>query len=147
MTIAATALPPGAVNLSAKAGQVPSQCQASDVEQVIMNAPSLNDLRAAFPARDLADEKMNQIRDLLVGDLMRASEARIAALEARVRELETGLGQQIVLLQQRMETLASDHNLRINDLAADHTADHRAAFDELAKSVLDLGDRIRSIPR
>ena len=46
-----------------------------------MNAPSLNDLRNAIPARDLTDEKMNQVRDLLVGDLMRANDARMALLE------------------------------------------------------------------
>ena len=42
-----------------------------------MNAPTLNDIRAAFPARDLVDEKMVQIRELLIGDYVRASEARM----------------------------------------------------------------------
>ena len=112
-----------------------------------MNAPSLNDLRNAIPARDLADEKMSQVRDLLVGDLMRAndariaavearSDARVAALETRVRDLETGIGQRLTTLHQRIEALA-----------ADHTADRQAAFDELGKSVLELGDKIRILSR
>lgn len=108
-----------------------------------MNAPSLNDLRNAIPVRDLGDEKMNQVRELLIGDFIRASEARTAALEARVRELEMGLGQRLAVLHQRLDAMAADHH----QLAADHTADHQSAFDELAKSVLELGDRIRGIPR
>ena len=101
-----------------------------------MNATILNDIRQAFPARDLADEKMNQVRELLIGDFARASEARIAALEGRIRDLETGIGERLSAL---------DH--RIGVLAADHTADRQAAFDELGKSVRDLGERIRQLPR
>lgn len=101
-----------------------------------MNAPTLNDLRTAFPARDLADEKMNQIRDLLIGDFVRASEARIAALEGRIRDLETGIGERLTVL-----------NTRIEALAVDHTADRQAAFDELGKSVRELGERIRVLAR
>ena len=101
-----------------------------------MNATILNDIRQAFPARDLADEKMNQVRELLIGDFARASEARIAALEGRIRDLETGIGERLSAL---------DH--RIGVLTADHTADRQAAFDELGKSVRDLGERIRQLPR
>lgn len=101
-----------------------------------MNAPTLNELRNSIPARDLADEKMIQVRDLLVGDFIREMQARMMALENRQRDLETGLGQRITILTQRLETLA-----------ADQTVDRRAAFDELSKYVLDLGDKIRAIPR
>jgi hypothetical protein len=99
-----------------------------------MNAPSLNELRNAIPSRDVADEKMSQVRDLLIGDFARTSEARIAALEVRMRDLETGFGQRLQALHQRIETLA-----------ADTTIDRRAAFEELAKGVLDLSDRIRHL--
>jgi hypothetical protein len=101
-----------------------------------MNAPSLNELRNALPARDLADEKMTQVRELLIGDFVRTSEVRMMALETRMRDLEAGMGQSLAALHQRIEAMAADHSL-----------DRRAAFDELAKSVLDLGDRIRSISR
>ena len=101
-----------------------------------MNAPSLNDLRNAFPARELSDEKMNQVRDLLFGDVMRANDARMATLETRVRDLETGMGQRLTLLHQRIEALA-----------ADHTTDRQAAFVELAKYVLEMGDKIRALSR
>jgi hypothetical protein len=101
-----------------------------------MNAPSLNDLRNSIPARDLADEKMNQVRDLLMGDFVRASDDRMAALESRLRDLETGLGHRLMLLHQRIEALATDH-----------TADRQASFDELAKSVLELSDKIRVLSR
>lgn len=101
-----------------------------------MNAPTLNELRNSIPARDLADEKMMQVRDLLVGDFLRETQARMMALENRLRDLENGLSQRLVVLNQR-----------IDSLAADHTVDRRAAFDELSKYVADLGDKIRSIPR
>jgi hypothetical protein len=101
-----------------------------------MNAPSLNELRTGLQARELADEKMMQVRDLLIGDYMRANEARMAAMEGRLRELETGLGQRLTLLQQRIEALAIDTG-----------TDRRAAFDELAACVVDLSERIRHISR
>lgn len=101
-----------------------------------MNAPTLNELRNSIPARDLADEKMMQVRDLLVGDFIRESQARMMALENRIRDLENGVGQRLAILNQRIDSLATDH-----------TVDRRAAFDELSKFVADLGDKIRTIPR
>jgi len=97
-----------------------------------MNAPSLNDIRPAFSVRDPVDEKMAQVRDLLIGDFARTTDARLAALETRIRDLEMGLGERLTLLQQRIEALG-----------AGHTADRQAAFDELGKHVRDLGERIR----
>jgi len=101
-----------------------------------MNAPTMNDLRNAVPARDFVDDRMSQVRDLLIGDHVRANEARIAAIELRIRDLETELAQRLNVLQQRIETLASDT-----------TVDRQTAFDELARSVADLGDKIRVIAR
>jgi hypothetical protein len=104
-----------------------------------MNAPLFNELRVGMPGRDPGrelDDKMNQVRDLLVGDLMRANEARMGALETRMRELETGLGQRLTQLHQRIEAIA-----------ADHTMDRQAAFDELAKCVLELSEKIRGVTR
>ena len=101
-----------------------------------MNAPTLNDLRNAVPARDFVDDRMNQVRDLLIGDYIRASEARLAAVELRLRDLETGIAQRLSVLQQRIETMATDA-----------TVDRQTAFDELARSVSELGEKIRVIAR
>ena len=101
-----------------------------------MNAPTLHELRNALPAREFGDDKMNQVRDLLIGDYVRASEARLAALEMRLREFETLMTQRLTLLQQRIESLAGDT-----------TTERQAAFEELARSVAELGDRIRIIAR
>ena len=54
--------------------------------------------RDAFEPRDMADEKMNQVRDLLVGDFTRDMLARMMAMEARIRDLEVGLGQRLTAL-------------------------------------------------
>ena len=137
-----------------------------------MNAPTLNDLRNALPvrdlsgrdlaardleARDLADEKMTQVRDLLVGDFIKESQARMMALETRIRDLENGLGQRLSVLTQQIETLGQhigtmgqhigSMDQRIETVSVDHTVDRQAAFDELSKCILDLGDKIRAISR
>lgn len=101
-----------------------------------MNAPTLNDLRNSVPAREFVDDRMNQVRDLLMGDYVRACDARIDAIELRIRDLETGVAQRLGVLQQRLETLA-----------ADTTVDRQAAFQELARGIAELGERIRVIAR
>ena len=100
-----------------------------------MNATSLDQLRTPQQG-DRNDEKMEQIRDLLVGDVVRQTERRLAALEGRLNELEHSVGSRLAALHARLVALAGVVG-----------AELRAAFDELAKSVLDLGERIRKIPR
>ncbi len=86
--------------------------------------------------RDPADEKMEQIRDLLFGEYQRQSDLRINQLEARIRDLEASLGHRLDALQARFDALAGETQ-----------SDHRTAFDELARGVQELGERIRQIPR
>ena len=78
------------------------------------------------------DDQMDQIRELLVGEILRRTDARIEALESRHRELEDDIGR-------RVEALA----VRIEALGTDLTTSRRSAFDELSRSVAELGDRIR----
>ena len=99
-----------------------------------MNATSYAEFRnGSFPAVQ-NDEKMDQIREILFGEYQRQSEARMALLEARVRELELTVHHRLDAMQTRVEQLAGQSE-----------ADKRAAFDELARSVVDLGERIRRI--
>jgi len=70
---------------------------------------------------DSTDAQMEQIRELLVGDILRRTDARIEALEARVRELEA----------------------RLEAQATEQTAGRRSTFEELSRNVADLADRIR----
>ena len=49
-----------------------------------MNAPSLNEIRGAMN-REPADEKMDQVREILVGDSFRRMEARVGLLEQRLK--------------------------------------------------------------
>jgi hypothetical protein len=101
-----------------------------------MTATSLNELRQTLGARDQPDEKMQQIRDLLFGDFQRHSDARIALLEARIRELELTLNRRLDAIQARLDALAGES-----------LAERRTAFEELARGIQDLGERIRRIPR
>lgn len=79
---------------------------------------------------------MDQIRDLLIGDVVRQTDRRMAALEARLNDLETSVVSRLSALHARLEAMAGEMG-----------AERRTAFDELAKSVLDLGERIRKISR
>ena len=100
-----------------------------------MNVPP-KDLKPASLARDAAEDRMEQIRELLVGEHLRVQEARLAAVESRLRDLEG-------LVFRRVDALAA----RIESLAADTGTDRRAAFDELSRMVLDLSENIHRLSR
>lgn len=127
----------------------------------IMNATSLEQLRAAQAAgskalpptveeathesgvaqsvssvagQPSADARMDQIRQLLLGDSLNSGQARLAALELRQTEFETQVLHRLDLLSQRLDALSRDV-----------LADRRAAFDELARAMLELGNRVRGI--
>ena len=102
-----------------------------------MSAAFFTELRNGSSVKDSFDDnKMEQIRELLYGEFKRDSDARIALIEARVRELETGLHRKLDAIQKQIE-----------DLSGTMKSDRSASFDELSRSVLELGERIRSISR
>jgi hypothetical protein len=101
-----------------------------------MNAMIVGETKPGAGARDPADEKMEQIRDLLFGEFQRQNELRIGQMEARIRDLETGLQRKLDALQARLEALAGEAQ-----------ADRRSSFDELALGMQELADRVRRIPR
>lgn len=100
-----------------------------------MNAPSFSDLRAG-DLRDPADEKMDQVRELLFGDAIRNLELRIRHMESRLSEMEMGLTRQLDAIETRMKTLAG----------ASET-DRQTAFEALARSIGDLSEQVRRIAR
>lgn len=97
-----------------------------------MNAPTRSDLRSDTGADRMTDEKMDQIRDLLFGDFERQSEARIALLEDRIRELELSLHRRLDALQARLEAMSAQSD-----------ASQQQAVDEIARGMLELGERIK----
>jgi hypothetical protein len=90
---------------------------------------------SAGAASDATDEaRMDQIRELLHGEMKRQHEDRIAVLEARVRELESGIFNQLDALHVRLEALSGEMmNVR------------REHLDELARGFADMGDRVRRL--
>lgn len=77
---------------------------------------------------------MEQIRDLLYGEFKRDSDARLALLEARVRELEVGMHRKLDAIQAKLESLSGEiKSGRSSDLA------------ELARGVGELSERIHRI--
>lgn len=101
----------------------------------IMNAPTFPDLRAS-DGRDVADEKMEQVRELLFGDAIRILEMRIRTLEGRLNDFEVGLVRQLDALETRMQTFAGSAE-----------TDRQAAFEALARSIGDLSEQVRRIAR
>lgn len=99
-----------------------------------MNATSLSELRGGAAPRDAADDKLEQIRDLLHGEFKRENDARIALLEARLREQEIAFTRRLDAIQARLDAMTGEMS-----------AERRQSFDELSRSVMELGDRIRRI--
>lgn len=83
-------------------------------------------------ARPISDEKMEQVRELLLGEFEKQTERRVAELESRVRELEVGLHRRLDAMQARLEALAGEVE-----------SDQRSAHDELATGLQDLAERVR----
>ena len=100
-----------------------------------MKAPSLTDIRNVA-GRELTDEKMEQVREILVGDSVRRMEARLTFLESRVNEFEVSIGRQLDALEARIEALAGTAE-----------GERRSAFEALASSVAGLSEQIRRISR
>ena len=105
-----------------------------DNASMAMNATTFADFRTGAISASQNDEKMDQVRELLFGEYQRLSEARLAVLEARVRELEASLHHRLDAIQGRMEQLAGQN-----------TAEQRSAFDELAHGISELGERVRRL--
>ncbi len=99
-----------------------------------MNATSLGELRNGAAPTEATDDKLEQIRDLLHGEFRRDHDTRLRALETRVSDLEGDLLRRLEVLQARVEALASEN-----------ATERRSAFDELSRSIFELGDRIRRI--
>lgn len=97
-----------------------------------MNATSYAEFRGAIGTASQNDEKMDQVRELLFGEYQRQSEARLALLEARIRELELAFHRRLDAIEQRVEQIAGKVD-----------TEHRAAFDELGRGIADLGERVR----
>lgn len=101
-----------------------------------MNITSHGQFKSSLPSGDLKDDKMDQVRELLFGEYERLNNARFSELEARVKELELGVHQRLDALQARLVALA-----------ADVSSDQKTAFDELARGIAELGERIRTAHR
>lgn len=103
------------------------------VEEVMhgIATPQAAEAAAALPS---TDTRMEQIRQLLLGDSLTTGEARLAALEQRQAAFEKQVQHHLDLLSQRLDALSRDV-----------LADRRAAFDELSRAVQELGSRVRGI--
>jgi hypothetical protein len=101
-----------------------------------MNVMTPGNTWAVPLARGLSDEKMDQVREILIGDYRRQADVQIAAMDARLRELETVMTRRLDDLEARLQVLQG----RVGE-------DRRGAFEELSRGVAELGQRIREIAR
>ena len=101
-----------------------------------MNANTLDQVRAAARARDGRDDRMEQVRQLLVGDHQRDMDARMAALELRLQDFDGSTARKLDAISARIDALASQLDY-----------DRRAAFTELSQGVLELSERLRAVSK
>ena len=101
-----------------------------------MSSSPYGEYRNGHDASSPFDDKMHQIRELLFGEFKRDSDQRLALVEARVRELEQGLHRKLDAIQARLD-----------QMSADLGAERRQSFEELARSVGELGNSISEIAR
>ena len=101
-----------------------------------MNAMTIGDAKNGGANRDVADEKMEQIRDLLFGEFQREHDQRASQLEVRIRDLESEVHRRLDALQARLDAFAGESQ-----------AERRSTFDELARGIQDFGEHVRRIPR
>lgn len=101
-----------------------------------MTTSPFGDIRNGIMGHDIADERMEQVRELLLGDAIRRGEARIVYLETRINDLEVGITRQLDALEARIEALQT--------VVA---AERRTTLEELSKGLEDLGQKIRTISK
>ena len=101
-----------------------------------MNANSLEQLRAAAASRDGRDDRMDQVRQLLVGDHVREMDARMSAIEQRLQDFDNSVARKLDTIAERIDALASQLDY-----------DRRAAFSELSQGVLQLSERLRAVAK
>lgn len=101
-----------------------------------MTTSPFGDIRNGIMGHDIADERMEQVRELLLGDAIRRGEARIVYLETRINDLEVGITRQLDALEARIEALQT--------VVA---AERRTTLEELSKGLDDLGQKIRTISK
>ena len=97
-----------------------------------MSTSPFGDYRNGTAAAEPFEDKMQQVRDLLFGEFKRDSDARLALIEARVRELEQGMHRKLDAIQASLDRLAGDV-----------AADRRRSFEMLSQSIAELGDKVR----
>ena len=101
-----------------------------------MDLTGLSELRNGAAGTARAEDRMEQVRELLFGDTRRQLEWQISTLESRLREIEISLLRRVEELEARLDTMAT--------LDAKARSD---AFDELSRGIGELSARIRGIAR
>ena len=99
-----------------------------------MSTSPFGDFRNGSGAIEPFDDKMQQIRELLFGEFKRDSDARLALIEARVRELEQGMHRKLDAIQASLDALSGSV-----------TAARKRSLDQLAQSIGELSEKVRRI--
>jgi hypothetical protein len=123
-----------ACHISGTLGQEQRESRSDQSDKFSMSASPFAEFQATAGPANQNDDKMGQIRELLLGEYRRQCDARLALLEARLRETELSL-------QRRLDEM----QLRIEQLSDASEANQRAAFEELARGIAELSERVRPV--
>ena len=116
-----------------------------------MNFNPVGGIRAELAQRaPLVDQgdRMEQIRDLLVGDLRREINGMVARLEQRLAGVEVELQQRMGVLEARIDQLETSvyrGNGALESRVRELDAERRASFTALSEGVASLADRVRGL--
>ncbi len=97
-----------------------------------MSATTLNELRNGATSQALADEKMDQVRELLIGDYERRNAARVSVLEDRIQNLELALHGRLDALQARLEAMSAKMD-----------ANQHQTLDDIGTGLQELGAKLK----
>lgn len=98
-------------------------------------APQL-EVRVGVPPEVDENAKIEQVRELLFGEAKRVQDARTAAMEARIRDVELAFEQRLQALEARFAQIAERMATR-----------EREAFGELARGLDELSERVKRLIR
>jgi hypothetical protein len=99
-----------------------------------MSMTSTAQMRGEAVQPETNEDQMQQIRELLVGEILRRTESRLEQIEGRLKELEGEIGRGLDALAARIEAVG-----------AEAAAGQHAAFENLSRSVVELAERIRGL--
>jgi hypothetical protein len=115
----------------------------------------------AQPGHNSADDQMEQIQDLLIGEHKRETCRRLSDMETQIKVAEARFSEQLAALSAKLDMVVAElkgersagetavlHRIqtidaRVGTIAGAIEAGHRATFESLSRGVIELGSHLQ----